>query len=175
MIVFVADVFKEDYPGGAELTTDALIDANLLPARKIHSRDLSYQQIAAYKNCHWIFGNFSEVNDLLLMECIKKLNYSVLEYDYKFCKYRSMEKHIKAEGRCNCPNSARGKTVAIFLARAKNLWWMSEKQKQLYCKIYPFLNHSRSRVLSSIFAPITFQLIDSLKEHKQKRRQMDNS
>ena len=169
MIVFVADAFKEDYPGGAELTTEALIDANLLPARKIYSRDLTYQQIEAYKGYHWVFGNFSEVNDLLLLECIKELSYSVLEYDYKFCNYRSVEKHTKAEGECTCAGSVRGKTVAVFLARAKNLWWMSEKQKELYCKVYPFLDHSNSRVLSSIFAPVTLQLIDFLRGEKKKR------
>ena len=169
MIVFVADAFKEDYPGGAELTTEALIEAGLLPARKIHSRNLTYQHIEAFKNHHWVFGNFSEVNDLFLLECVKKLSYSVLEYDYKFCKYRSREKHIKAEGTCDCATSARGKTVAIFLARAKNVWWMSERQKETYCEIYPFLDSPNSRVLSSVFSPITLQLIDFLKDEKKKR------
>ena len=38
MIFFVSDMFVEDYVGGAELTSEALIKGALLPVFKVHSR-----------------------------------------------------------------------------------------------------------------------------------------
>ena len=40
MIVFVSDAFAEQYGGGAELTTQSLIDTCLLPSAKIKSSDI---------------------------------------------------------------------------------------------------------------------------------------
>ena len=37
-VIFVADMFKEDYVGGAELTTEALIDSCPLKTFKIKSQ-----------------------------------------------------------------------------------------------------------------------------------------
>ena len=41
MIIFVADAFVEHYTGGAELTTEALIDSKLLPGVKVLSETLT--------------------------------------------------------------------------------------------------------------------------------------
>ena len=42
MIVFVSDAFKEDYIGGAELTTEAIIEDSLTPVLKIHSQKVFF-------------------------------------------------------------------------------------------------------------------------------------
>ena len=39
-VIFVADLFAEHYTGGAELTTEALIEECPLPYAKILSRDI---------------------------------------------------------------------------------------------------------------------------------------
>lgn len=59
------------------------------------------------------------------------MKYSVLEYDYKFCKYRSPEKHKFATGTdCDCHEQLNGKLISAFYHGAKSLWWMSEDQKE---------------------------------------------
>ena len=44
-IVFVADMFAEDYAGGAELTTQALIDSSPFTVFKLHSKDVSEKML----------------------------------------------------------------------------------------------------------------------------------
>ncbi len=151
MIFFVADLFAEDYSGGAELTTQAIIDGTQLPVLKIRTSQLNKQIIDKFKDNFWIFGNFANLSDSTLIHISQNINYSILEYDYKFCKFRSEEKHIAAEGSCECRLSSRGKAVSIFMAHAKNLWFMSEGQKEFYCDLYPFLKKQTTKVLSSVF------------------------
>ena len=96
MIVFVQDPFVQDYVGGGELTTQAIIEATKIPVLTINSQRLTKQIIDQHKEKYWIFGNCASLaNDILLYAC-KNLNYSVIEYDYKFCSYRLREKHIAA-------------------------------------------------------------------------------
>ena len=162
MIVVVADAFSDTYTGGAELTTDAFLERGFYNYKKIHSRDLNSLTIDLLKNEKWIFGNFSFLSDKLILEIVKKVkDYNVIEYDYKYCKYRLKNKHINAEGECNCPTSRRGKVVALFLAKAKNLFFMSQGQKDEYESIFPFLSKSSS-VLSSSFKKETLKFIESL-------------
>ena len=159
MIIFVADAFVEDYVGGAELTTDALIKSSLYPHVKVVSSRLTTNHMKNIKNSFWIFGNFANLSNECLMYAIKNLNYSVLEYDYKYCIYRSPEKHAMASGACNCKDTARGKLVAMFLKYAKINWWMSEQQKKAYQEQYSFLEGS---VLSSVFSQETLDLLDKI-------------
>ena len=46
-VVFVSDMFVEDYVGGAELTSQALIDSSPLEVFKLHSRDVSLPLLQA--------------------------------------------------------------------------------------------------------------------------------
>ena len=45
-VIFVADLFAEDYVGGAELTTQALIDECPFPHMKIRSKELTIPLLA---------------------------------------------------------------------------------------------------------------------------------
>ena len=94
-------MFSEDYPGGAELTTDAIIKGVRFPVLKIRSGQLSLSILKKFNNSYWVFGNFSQLDPSLMIYISQNVNYTVLEYDYKFCKYRSTEKHVKAEGQCD--------------------------------------------------------------------------
>ena len=64
---------------------------------------------------------------------VANLYYFITEYDYKFCRYRSIELHKKETGEeCNCHNEQYGKFISSFFAGAEKIFWMSDKQKQRY-------------------------------------------
>ena len=160
MIIFVADAFVEHYTGGAELTTEALIDSKLLPGVKVLSETLTPEAMEENKDGKfWVFGNFANLSQECLVYAIKNLNYSVLEYDYKYCTHRSPGKHVEAEGVCNCKDNTRAKLVAMFLKSAKVNWWMSERQMEKYKSQFPFV---KGKVLSSVFSEQTLDYIESL-------------
>lgn len=159
MIVFVSDLFVDDYVGGGELTTEAIIDKTSIPVLKIHASKITPQIVDALKDRHWIFGNFSALSLETILHCCKNLNYSIIEYDYKYCLYRLPQKHIAAEGTCNCENTEHGKMVSVFLARAKSLWFMSVLQRDFYYEKFPFLEKETTHVLSSVFSDHTLESI----------------
>ena len=162
MFIFVADLFKEQYVGGAELTLGSLIDSADLPTQKIMSSQVSVETMEQHKDRFWIFGNYSQLPAACLMYAIKNLNYSVVEFDYKYCRHRTEHLHEKLEGPCDCFNSSSGKLVAIFLAKSKITWWMSEGQRQIWFKRFPALRETSNFVLSSIFSDQTLDDILSL-------------
>jgi len=163
MIIFVSDFFSNQITGGAELTSDALLESRLSPVVCINSQTITRQVIDQFKNHKWVLGNFAMISDDLLLEIIKNIKeYSVIEYDYKYCKYRSTHKHIELEGKCDCEKSSHGKLISILYAKAKNIFWMSEKQKNEYIKVFPFLERANNTVLSSSFTKESLSYISSL-------------
>ena len=150
--LFVNDLFLDDYIGGAELTSESIIKASPYNIKKIKSATISEDLIEEYRDWTWIFGNFTQMKyNLILLILKKKINYHIIEYDFKFCKMRSPEKHVLVGDKCQCENDSQGKLVSIFFARAKGIWFMSEKQRDEYIRRFSFLEESRSYVLSSIF------------------------
>ena len=164
-VIFVSDLFVEDYVGGAELTTQALIDSCDLKYHKIRSKDLRSSHIQRMNKAHWIFGNFSGITPDLFPQIIQNLKYSVLEYDYKFCKFRSPEKHQVATGSpCDCHDSIHGKLIASFFLNSKTIFWMSEKQSHFYKSRFPFLDREGDLVLSSVFDKETLNYLKELRK-----------
>ena len=172
-VIFVADMFAEDYVGGAELTSEALIGTCPMPVHKVHSRDVTMQLLQEGADRFWIFGNFTELNPQLLPAIIANLRYSVLEYDYKFCRYRSPEKHFNLTQQvCDCEKQMNGRLVSTFLFGAMGLWWMSEAQKDKYFERFPELLKCNNTVLSSVFSSTTLAYIRSLRaKHEATERQ----
>lgn len=164
MIVCCADAFSDEYIGGAELTTEAILNSSFLPIGRINSHNASPSVLNQFKDRFWVFGNIANLPEESLIYAAKNLNYAIVEYDYKFCKYRSMEKHIEAEGACDCHLSRHGKIISIFFAHAKNLWFMSEQQRQIYIDKFSFLNNEKARVLSSLFDDKVLSHFESLEE-----------
>ena len=163
MIFFVADLFIEQYAGGAELTTEALIQGGYFPCNKVISSNPNLLNLMQKNNsAFWIFGNFDNMPESCLLYAAKNLDYSVLEYDYKYCKYRSPGKHVATEGECNCKSERKGKVVSIFLNKAKTTWWMSKKQLEHYQSLFPFLKNDNNKVLSSVFSAENINYIISL-------------
>jgi|10_taG_2_1085330.scaffolds.fasta_scaffold03325_5 glycosyltransferase involved in cell wall biosynthesis len=162
-IVFVSDLFSSDHLGGAELTTDAIIDSSPYNVFRLHSKDVNEKTLQQGLSKFWIFGNFSGMNLELLPAVIANMKYSIVEYDYKYCKYRSPEKHAEIESKeCDCNSDIHGKMISAFYFGAKSLWWMSEKQMNLYHVMFPFLSQRKNTVLSSVFDESFFKLTSEL-------------
>ena len=87
-VVVVSDMFVEDYVGGAELTSEALIQSCPMRVLKLHSQLVDVNVLQGLTNAYWVFGNFSQMNVDMIPSIVANLKYSVLEYDYKYCKYR---------------------------------------------------------------------------------------
>ena len=170
MIIFVSDLFIKDYVGGGELSTQALIESCLLPVAQINSRFCTPEIMEKHKDAFWVFANFSELSLQSILFAIKNLSYSVIEYDYKFCKYRSPEKHAEEEGNCDCRDSQLAKAVTMFLTHSKTTFWMSYNQKQRYIDNFPFIEKHETYVLSSIFSEQSLNYITSLDYSKKNNK-----
>jgi len=162
-IIFVSDMFVDEYVGGAELTTEALISSSPLKILKLKSQNITIDHIKNGLNKFWIFGNFANLNPQLIPTIVTYLKYSVLEYDYKYCKYRSPEKHQANSGSpCDCHDQMVGKMISAFYYGSMGLWWMSEKQQERYFTLFPFLKEKDNIVLSSVFSNETLALLRNL-------------
>ena len=167
-VVFVADLFADQYMGGAELTTEALIEACPFEYVKINAKDVTIQTLNDHQDCFWIFGNFSQLNMQLIPSLVSNIRYAVLEYDYKFCKWRSIEKHELEEGSpCDCTESQLGKLVSAFYYGSDRMFWMSNEQEQRYIDRFPFLEF-KGRVLSSVFSKEDLRRLEFLKSGANK-------
>jgi len=170
-VVFVADLFVDDYVGGAELTSEALISSSPLRVHKVRSSQVSVETLESGHDKFWIFGNFSQLDINLIPTIIANMRYAVLEYDYKFCRYRSPELHRSQTGlECDCDNQVHGKLVSSFYYGAKSVWWMSEGQQRIYHTRFPFLNKVSNVVLSSVFDERFFVRIKQLNAESSERK-----
>tara|TARA_B100001094_G_scaffold333176_1_gene409272 strand:- start:3158 stop:4792 length:1635 start_codon:yes stop_codon:yes gene_type:complete len=160
MYVFVSDAYVKDYTGGAELSTQGLMSGCYSPIVSLYSSQVTPEIIHSLKDYHWVFTNTSHMPKKCYLEAIKTLSYSVVEYDYKFCSMRSIEKHKSVEGECRCESSSFGKLFAVFLAKASSVFWMSKLQSEKYFSRFPVLRTKSNYVLSSIFNE---ELLENLK------------
>jgi glycosyltransferase involved in cell wall biosynthesis len=152
-VVIVSDFFSTELVGGAELTTAALEESSPFNLIRVKSQDVTAHLLQEHHGKHWVFGNWALLDKNLLPTIIANMSYSVLEYDYKFCKYRSPEKHATAEGvQCDCHEQPIGKITAAFYFGARTLWWMSERQQSRYLERFPLLKERPGSVLSSVFS-----------------------
>ncbi len=83
MVVFVSDMFAENYTGGAELTSEAIIIDSLIPVVKVHSRTLTTEIMENNKDKFWVFGNFADLTEDCIMFAIKNLQISIFEFGYE--------------------------------------------------------------------------------------------
>lgn len=170
-IVFVADLFVDDYVGGAELTTEALVSSSPFEVFKVKSRDVTLDLLKQGVDKFWIFGNYAELNPQLIPSIVGNLNYSILEYDYKYCRFRSPEKHHEATKiPCDCENQINGKMISAFMHGARGIWWMSESQKDHYIQKFPFLDSNRNHVLSSVFDDRTLAQLKLLRSSNLEKK-----
>ena len=169
-IMFISDMFAEDYPGGAELTTEALISS--MPTThgvaKIHSSKITQEVIDGNNDAHFVVCNFAGLDDKAKLYMCKNADYSIVEYDYKLCKYRSIKKHEMVENKpCDCMEGFTGKITQAFYGYAKRVLFMSEGQREIFLSRIPTLKEENSFVLSSAFSKGDLNFMNSIKGNEK--------
>lgn len=166
-IYIVADFFADEYLGGAELTTSSLLSYCEEEYIEVKSRQVTLDMLSNNRSSIWIFTNFSQIDPNLINFISDNLNnYHIIEYDYKFCKYR-LPQHPEHRGPCTCEKEPIGFLINKFYSNAKTLSWMSEAQKNYYISKFPNLENSNNFVLSSIFSKEDLETIKELSETAQ--------
>ena len=168
-IIFVADMFASDSNGGAELTSEAILEDAPYNVERAYCHQVNEQFVKENENSFWIFGNFSSLQNSIKLHFVKNEEYSVIEYDYKYCKFRSDDLHKLVEENCDCEKEHLGKINAIFLSKAVCTWWMSEKQRDHYFSKFQFLEKSNNKVLSSVFNKKTIEFFDNFSLSKDEK------
>jgi hypothetical protein len=167
-IVVVADMFSADYGGGAELTTDAIISyvPSTIQVERQHCKLLTAEYAKDNKDAHWIVCNFASLEDHMKVFFCKNLSYSIIEYDYKLCVHRSLEKHRAITGQdCDCLTTTPGKLNKAFYGYAQNVWFMSEKQRNIFLDKLDVLKPEKTHVLSSVFNSGNLRFMESIKNN----------
>jgi hypothetical protein len=171
-LVFVQDFLIQDLIGGAELSMYALHESAPIPFLIVRSHQLTEAIVAQNKHCHWVFGNFSNLHPTAIEYFISSgISYSVFEHDYKFCKWRSIEKHeTEGKEKCNCEKEQIGKLIERFFLKAKQVWFCSNKHMQVYLNRFPALRLANCEVLSATFDENFFRKIVPLMESLPNRK-----
>jgi len=171
--VFVADFFLEEYGGGAERTTAAITSSreSLSNISYIKSNEVTGAHIEEMRDSHWVICNFANLSTLNKLSICKKLDYSIVEYDYKFCRYRSMELHKKTEGKsCDCASQESAKINLAFYGLAKKVWFMSDIQRDIVLSHVETLKREKTSVLSSVFSDGDLKFINSIKDNEKENK-----
>lgn len=168
-VVFVADLFESDYQGGAELTSEAIIKKSPYKIFKMHSASLTEELLIANKNKYWVFGNYTQISEHLydfIKDELPDLKYSILEYDFKFCVWRSTNLHLNKTGfPCTCETEKHGLMITDFMMGAENLFWMADTQLEFWINKIPGISrHSNNVILSSVFDDETLKFLASLRK-----------
>ncbi len=172
-IIFVQDFFLSDLVGGAELSMDALHRASPVPFAVVRSNQLTRELIETHRDSHWVFGNFAHMNPALIaLFSSSVFSYSVFEHDYKFCRWRSVERHLTEGGEeCHCESEPWGKLIEAFYLNAKQVWFCSQRHMQRYFDRFPSLKTANCEVLSAVFGEDFFHkivpLVQSLPSRKK--------
>tara|TARA_R100001015_G_C4631522_1_gene194079 strand:+ start:925 stop:1785 length:861 start_codon:yes stop_codon:yes gene_type:complete len=175
-IIFICDYFlNTDGVGGAELTTDAIMrfGANRgFDIGAVHCNKVSIKAIEEVKDdYHFIICNFIQLQDDIKLYMVKNCSYSIVEYDYKICKYRSFELHEMSEGApCDCETTAYGKLNSVFYGYAEKIWFMSEKQKRMIMDKVSVLKEEKCEVLNSVFSAGDLRFIFSIKDNEKNNK-----
>ena len=166
-VIFVADLYSNEYIGGAELTTDAIINCSKKNVFKLHSESLTPELVQKNTDKYWVLCNWNQSPIEGRIQLVQSgCKYSVIEYDYKYCKYRSSHLHkLKTQVDCDCHTDSYGKWVASFYRRAEHLFFMSTGQMNEYCKWFPALK-SNAKVLSSAWEEKDYKVLLEIRNNR---------
>ena len=169
-VIFMADMFAEQYAGGAELTTAAIrVGApDSISIGRINCAKMTTEILEKRKDLHYIVYNFASLPTEVKLYMCKNIDYSIVEYDYKFCEYRSMKKHYAATGEeCDCISQMSGKINSAFYGYAKKIWFMSEGQRDIFLSQVPTIKEEKCEVLSSVFSEGDLRFMQNIKDNKK--------
>lgn len=169
--IFINDFFSNELLGGAEITSDSLISYldNDNQVFKIKSQFANENFIVDNLDKVFIIGNYSNLSVQSINKLINFAKYVNIEYDYKFCKHRSIEKHKFLEKKdCDCHTQNIGNIVSSFYSNSQYLFWMSEEQKNIFHKRFQNIrNFKNQTVLSSVFSKSTLNLLSELNKNRE--------
>ena len=174
--IFVSDLFKYQYIGGAELSLQTLIDStpNLKSSKILNCSNVTKGLLSSNKQKTWIFGNITQISDELINFAADNLeNYYFIEYDYKYCEYRNPVLYEFLEDEpCDYTNTDKGRLICKFINNSSKTFFMSDTQRKIYCNDLQSIDKSKLFVLSSTFGEEFFNKIDryshNLKEKTDK-------
>ena len=133
--IFVSDMFQAQYAGGAEMSLQTLMDNSPTESiAGINSHFLSEDLIQSNREAKWVFGNISQLSEEAMSKVIEHdLDYSFVEFDYKFCKHRNPLLYEMVEGEeCKYAETDLGKRLTEFMNRAKSVFFMSKEQLNMH-------------------------------------------
>ncbi len=165
--LFVSDFFTDQVQGGAEMSLQALIDSCPSTHSRVNTAALSKDLFEIFKDSKWIFGNIANIDPQylkLLQE--NKIDYSFVEFDYKFCKYRnpSLYEFVEKGELCDYKETERGQLIEEFVQNARTVFFMSEKQREVYFEHLPALaKRANTHILSSVFDNAFFDVLTKLR------------
>lgn len=142
----ISDLFVEDIMGGAELTLDAILSAapEGVSVGRLRAQDATLETIKLLGPTVdlWIIGNAALAPREALIEITHQSGKMViLECDYRFCKYRSLQMHQMQEGKpCDCMTTDLGKIAAGLYKRSFKTFFMSQGQLDVYKQYIPAMN-----------------------------------
>ena len=94
-------------------------------------------------------------------------NFVIVEYDFKYCAYRSERRHLLETGNpCDCHKTEHGQKISDLFTKAKMIYWMSERQGQIVESKLPALAKKNSLVISSVFDDETLDILATFR-HKR--------
>lgn len=172
-VVFVNDFFLKEVQGGAELTSEAIIKKAPIKVFKLHSASVTPRLLESNRDKYWIFGNFTTLPDGIVSNIPDAgIRYSMIEYDFKFCAYRSTKRHQQhTNTSCNCGSDVHGLDVTRLFKHADKIYWMSDEQKTHWLTNTKGLDdHQGHIVLSSVFDDETLDRLSALRNLPRESR-----
>ena len=171
--IFVSDFFDDQMSGGAEFSLGTLMRQCPDEYIRFNSGEVGSHMLDSFKDKHWIFGNYTQLDPQIIDIIIKEnISYSIVEFDYKFCRYRNLELHKLLENQdCKCIEGEQGKSIENFVQSAQNVFFMSEKQKKTHLEQMTSLEKEKCITLSSVFDGEFFDKIKKLRrKYKNKKK-----
>lgn len=164
--VVVADMFASSFIGGAELTLEAILNKCSSKCFKICSQQLTIEAIESAIDKYWIIGNFAQMSkECLLTLATSNIKYSVIECDYKYCKFRSSHLHKLQTGNdCDCHQQESGRLIKGFYKRSHHTFFMSEGQLNEYKRLFPSMEKWGNKLIvqGSTFDKDSLEFLDDL-------------
>jgi len=177
-VVWLADNFlaETDWKGGAEHSSDAVMQEAPCEVVKIRVDSLTPDHIRQYASNLWILDNIISAyfgNDIFktVFLSLQNLRFVKIDYDYGWCTKRSPVAHkILMKEDCNClqRNDYPFRPLYSTIHRhAQHMFYMSMNQLCVHKDfIGPEFNY-RTSILSSCFSYSTYTKIASLRDVKQ--------
>tara|TARA_S200002703_G_scaffold155050_2_gene158718 strand:- start:441 stop:1298 length:858 start_codon:yes stop_codon:yes gene_type:complete len=136
-IIFLADLFKGQALGGAELH-DAVVAEYFEKKGSLKDRiNCSYltdEYLKENKDNIWFIGNFSHLSSEHKAYLSGNCNYIIYEHDYKFCKNRNPINYLNFV----CPKYE--KTNINFYSKAKKVICLSRFHREIFDKNIDIVN-----------------------------------